>query len=147
MPAEVPVSSESVEQGESAKFVDFEDKEAQEEKIKINKGDEISRSNMKEQNIAENEDSEAKNREFNKIRENIISTTRESSFLSFCSFFFQPPVRLVPKKYYISDFMHFYGLRSIFDCSGYPTVDDCVFSPFPSLCLASSLNQPNYILT
>ncbi|VDK68496.1 unnamed protein product [Litomosoides sigmodontis] len=77
MSAEVPVSSKIVEQWESAKFSGFEDKKAKEEEIKINRGEQISKSNMKEQNIAENEDDGTKNGKLNEIRENIISPTRE----------------------------------------------------------------------
>ncbi|CAG9534900.1 unnamed protein product [Cercopithifilaria johnstoni] len=75
---EVTISSKAVERKESVKLSNFEDKEeAQEEKVKINKGDEISKIGMEEQNEAENEDEQAENRELNEIRKNIISATRE----------------------------------------------------------------------
>ncbi|KAL3998193.1 BSD domain family protein [Acanthocheilonema viteae] len=72
--AEVPISSKANEQGESIKSSDFEEKEAEEEKVKINKGDKISKTSMKERKEAENEDSEAENRKLNEIRENISAT-------------------------------------------------------------------------
>lgn len=76
----VPISSNVVEQEESVKSSGFEDKEAQEEKPKINRGGEISKTSMEEQNELENEDDEAENKKLNKILENIISVTQESSF-------------------------------------------------------------------
>lgn len=80
--AEVPVSSKAIEQEGSVKSSGLEDKGAQEEKVVVIKGNKIPKTSTKEQNETENEDSEAKNKKLDEIRENITSATQESAFLS-----------------------------------------------------------------
>ncbi|VDM15961.1 unnamed protein product [Wuchereria bancrofti] len=74
---EASVSSKSVEQDENVKSSNFEDKKAEEKKLQINKGNELSKTSTKEQNETENEDSETKNKKLNEIRENIANATQE----------------------------------------------------------------------
>uniref|UniRef100_A0A0R3S4B2 BSD domain-containing protein n=1 Tax=Elaeophora elaphi TaxID=1147741 RepID=A0A0R3S4B2_9BILA len=75
--AEIPISSKAVEQEENVKSSDLEGKETQEEKIEVNKEDKFSKTSMKEQNEAENEDDDAKDKKLNEICENIASATQE----------------------------------------------------------------------
>uniref|UniRef100_A0A1I8EWK5 BSD domain-containing protein n=1 Tax=Wuchereria bancrofti TaxID=6293 RepID=A0A1I8EWK5_WUCBA len=62
---------------ENVKSSNFEDKKAEEKKLQINKGNELSKTSTKEQNETENEDSETKNKKLNEIRENIANATQE----------------------------------------------------------------------
>ncbi|EJD75251.1 BSD domain-containing protein, variant [Loa loa] len=74
--AELPVSSRAIELDESVKSSGLEGKKAQEE-VEMKKGDDFLKTSLKKRGETGNEDSEAKNKKLDEVRENIACATQE----------------------------------------------------------------------